>query len=181
MKIRTKNSGFTLVEILVSLAVFAIVITAGASSILSIIDANQKAQSLNSVMTNMYTALEGMAREIRVGTNYTHQTGDTAPFDTLKFTSDIGIENVFALSVNAAGVGTITQSVGPAGVAQPITSGEIDIESLTFTIYPSDTGGSVNDQPMVVMNIRGKAETQARTKTEFNMQTIMSQRLLQEL
>ncbi|HRH26475.1 MAG TPA: type II secretion system protein [Candidatus Paceibacterota bacterium] len=180
MNIRTKNSGFTLVEILVSLAVFAIVITAGASSVLSIIDANQKAQSLNSVMTNMYTALEGMAREVRVGTNYTHQTGDSAPFDTLKFTSDIGVENIFALS-ETNGIGTITQSVGPAGIAQPITSSEIDIESLTFTIYPLDTGGSINDQPMVVMNIRGRAETQAKTKTEFNMQTIMSQRLLQEL
>ncbi len=62
--------GFSLIEIMVSVAVFSVVIMAGTLSMLSIIDANQKSQSLNSVMTNLNTVLETMAREVRVGSLY---------------------------------------------------------------------------------------------------------------
>jgi prepilin-type N-terminal cleavage/methylation domain-containing protein len=78
------SHGFSLIEILISLAIFALVVTAGAAAILSSISANQKAQSLNSVITNVNLALESMAREIRLGSNYVAGSGNTS----LSFTLD---------------------------------------------------------------------------------------------
>ena len=62
------NLGFTLVEMLVSISVFLVVMLVAASSLLSIIDGNNKAQSLKSAINNLNFALEDMEKNIRVGT-----------------------------------------------------------------------------------------------------------------
>lgn len=63
-------SGFTLVELIVSIAVFTIVITISVGSLLVLISANENLQAEQSVMTNLSFALDSMTREIRTGTHY---------------------------------------------------------------------------------------------------------------
>ncbi|MFA6459219.1 MAG: type II secretion system protein [Candidatus Paceibacterota bacterium] len=62
--------GFTLVEMIVSLGIFSVVAVVALGALVRIITANQKAQSLQSAMTNLNFALEAMSREIRVGSEY---------------------------------------------------------------------------------------------------------------
>lgn len=69
MKI-TQNKGFTLVEIIVSLAVFSIVAVVALGALLKIVDTNKKAQTLEASLTNLDYALESMSRELRVGSVY---------------------------------------------------------------------------------------------------------------
>lgn len=64
------QSGFTLVEMIVSLAVFSVVITISVGALLVLIASNQQLQSEQSVMTNLSFALDSMTREMRTGTNY---------------------------------------------------------------------------------------------------------------
>ncbi len=64
------KKGFTLVEVMVSLSIFAMVIVVAVSVLLSMMDANHKAQNIQSVMTNLSFALDSMTREIRMGSNY---------------------------------------------------------------------------------------------------------------
>ena len=79
LKISNKRKGFSLVEMLVSVALFSAVMLIGAGALLSLIDANRKAQSLNSVMNNLNFALESMSRNIRVGTTYHCETDNSIP------------------------------------------------------------------------------------------------------
>lgn len=65
-----KNKGFTLIEIIVSLGIFAIVATVALGALVKIISANKKAQTILASVTNINYALETMSREMRVGRNY---------------------------------------------------------------------------------------------------------------
>ena len=67
--------GFTLVEMMVSMAIFAVVAVVAATALLKIMSANKKAQSIQSAMTNLNFALESMSRELREGSRYQCGTG----------------------------------------------------------------------------------------------------------
>lgn len=62
--------GFTLIEMIVSLAVFSIVITVSVGALLVLVATNEQLQGEQSVMTNLSFALDSMTREIRTGTSY---------------------------------------------------------------------------------------------------------------
>ncbi len=63
------KAGFTLIEMIVSLGVFAVVVTTAVGAVLMLIATNQQLQGEQSVMTNLSFALDTMTREIRTGTN----------------------------------------------------------------------------------------------------------------
>jgi prepilin-type N-terminal cleavage/methylation domain-containing protein len=71
---RKKQAGFTLIEMIVSLGVFAIVVTTAVGALLVLISTNQQLQAEQSVMTNLSFALDTMTREMRTGYNYYCQT-----------------------------------------------------------------------------------------------------------
>ena len=61
--------GFTLVEMIVSLAIFTIVAVVALTALIKIIDANNKAQTIQSAVTSLSFSLDAMSREIRSGSN----------------------------------------------------------------------------------------------------------------
>jgi prepilin-type N-terminal cleavage/methylation domain-containing protein len=65
-----RQSGFTLVEMIVSLAVFSTVVTISVGALLVLISSNEQLQNEQSVMTNLSFALDSMTREMRTGTYY---------------------------------------------------------------------------------------------------------------
>tara|TARA_B100000508_G_scaffold141011_1_gene145045 strand:+ start:9985 stop:10653 length:669 start_codon:yes stop_codon:yes gene_type:complete len=67
---QTQQSGFTLIEMIVSLGVFSIVITIAVGALLVLISSNDQLQKEQTVMTNLSFAVDSMAREIRTGTQY---------------------------------------------------------------------------------------------------------------
>ncbi len=62
--------GFTLIEMIVALAVFSVVVTIAVGALLMLIASNEQLQAEQSVMTNLSFALDSMTREIRTGTAY---------------------------------------------------------------------------------------------------------------
>lgn len=64
-----QHTGFTLVEIIVSLAIFSIVAVIAVGALVRIIGANKKAQSIQDAVNSLNFALESMSREIRTGTD----------------------------------------------------------------------------------------------------------------
>jgi len=166
------SKGFSLVEILVSVAVFSVVVIAGTAAILAVIDANQKSQSLNSVMTNLNVALESMAREIRVGKNYACVTGHGIESDCtmISFTPDIGVGPIYYEFVSTG----IQKRVG-SDTATPLrmTATEVNLTDVHFKIRKS-TDGTFQDK--VFLTISGYAQAKIQTKTNFYIQTLMSKR-----
>ena len=72
------QSGFTLVEMIVSLALFSVVITIAVGALLVLIASNERFQEEQSVMTNLSFAIDSMTREIRTGVNYFCDSQDSA-------------------------------------------------------------------------------------------------------
>jgi prepilin-type N-terminal cleavage/methylation domain-containing protein len=70
MEARNTQKGFTLVEMIVAVGLFAIVMLICVAALLSLVDANKKAQALQSVMNNLNVAIDGMVRSVRMGTDY---------------------------------------------------------------------------------------------------------------
>lgn len=73
------KKGFTLIEILVSVAIFAVVMVIALGALLSISVSDRKAEAIKSVVNNLNFALDSMSRAIRTGQNYHCDVTVSAP------------------------------------------------------------------------------------------------------
>jgi len=180
---KTKQTGFTLIEVMVSVSIFAMVMLVATGAVFSIVSANKKTHSLKSVMTNLNFALESMVRDIRVGSSYSCDGGGEClsggSVFTFKANRDVdgdGISGGDYVEYRLA-TGRIMKRVYGAGVTYPsdiaITASEIVIEHFDFYLYGGLSGD--NKQAKVIISIRGYAGT-GQTRSDFNIQTTVSQR-----
>ena len=112
------RSGFTLIEMIVSLGVFSIVVTIAIGAMLVLINTNQQLQTEQSVMTNLSFALDTMTREMRTGYNYYCQasqndTGQGTIFNSGNFTA----HELLGLSVNDCASGRTPSSHRYQGIS----------------------------------------------------------------
>jgi prepilin-type N-terminal cleavage/methylation domain-containing protein len=70
MNTKPSTAGFTLIEMIVSLALFSVVITISVGALLILIASNRQLQDEQAVLTNLSFALDSMTREIRTGSAY---------------------------------------------------------------------------------------------------------------
>lgn len=169
-KINNKQSGFTLLEMLVAVAIFAVVMTMTMSAFLNIVDIQAKAESFRKVNDNLNFAMEAMMREIREGYGY---NDCTTPCENISFTSVNG--NSILYSKEEIGeIGYIKRTED--SVESRITSESIDIELLEFTTKGFDINDT--DQPLVIINLQGKSGKKTKTESMLNLQTTVSQRKL---
>lgn len=178
--------GFTLIEMMVAVSIFTIVMVISSGSLFSILDANSKSQSLKSVMNNLNLALEGMSRGMRMGSSY--HCGNTG---TLSAPQDcVAGSNYVVFEPSGGDGGTLTDQVvyrlnnnqierstsgGGTGSFLPITAPEVVVENMQF--YVTGTAAA-SEQPKVVIIVEGHAGVKSRVRTDFNIQTVVSQRLL---
>ncbi|MDO8510419.1 MAG: prepilin-type N-terminal cleavage/methylation domain-containing protein [bacterium] len=181
------KKGFTLIEIMVSVSIFAIVMAVSTASILGIIDANYKAQALKSVMDNLNLALEEMSRQIGDGITYHCGVGDYTtvqdcslePLNQIAFEPRHGSPSspsdqvIYRRNYDGSGRGYIEKSFDAGGTFFPITAPEIDIKTLKFYVHGSDLTDA--KQPRVFMIVDGTASIKDKVKTEFFIQTSVSQ------
>ncbi|MFA6273000.1 MAG: type II secretion system protein [Candidatus Paceibacterota bacterium] len=158
------SGGFSLVEILVSLAIFSVVMVTAAGALLTTIDANHKAQAVQLAVNNLSFALESMSRPIREGNSY--------PAD--------GVSSSFTFKKNDSSEvsyyldnGRIMRKEG-GNLAQAITSLGVTVTKLAFYVSGSS---DPKKQPLVTIVIQGTAGETAKIQTTFNLQTTLSQRI----
>ncbi len=199
MKTHTSQSGFTLVELMVSLSLFIIVVLALVGSLYNVNNASRKVQAMRTVMDNLNFSMESMARTIRTGENIKcngdNNQGDpncslryTTGGDTLSVKSTLGENARITYSYEkdpATGRGTLykqrdeldtngnTISIGDT-VA--LTSPEIDVQSFRFYVQGVDTSFTDQVQPSVIIKMEGVATAGADNVAPFAIQTMLSQR-----
>ncbi len=224
------KKGFTLIEMLVAVALFALVMLISTATIFSIIGGNKKAQAINAVSNNLNFAIESMVRDIKTGYGYsckgaqafTTAGGDGASDSfnlvsvilpdpatnhqyyvdarclpssayksiTLASTLDLGtprtVQYKFIKSATVDGyfvpgrIVKVTDTVdGQATV--DLTSPEVDITDVSFFINNPEPGmgsGAEHMQPSVFILIKGIAKIAENQSSEFSVQTLVSQRIL---
>ena len=192
---RLANRGFTLVEMIVAVALFTTVMLVSVSTLLALINANRKAQALQSVMNNLNIAIDGLARSVRMGTTYhcgadnynnnNFMTADCADGDTFFAFRPFVAEDeedmppwLYWYAEDQNGVGRLYKSVdGTISGGIPITAPEVSIDMVRFYVVGTDRGDRV--QPKVLVVIRGSAGSLLlKARTSFHIQATAVQRVL---
>ncbi len=182
---QVKSCGFTLIELLVSVAIFSVVKLIAVGSLLTMVEASRKAQAMKSVINNLNFAMESMSRTIRVGTVYHCGVAGSAgtPQDCAQGSSYLAFEasdgdpdtlsdQVIYRLINSR----IERSLDGGGTFVPITASEVIVENLMFYVVGSEPSPDTV-QPKVVMIVQGHANVTERSRSEFNIQTTIAQRL----
>ncbi|PIQ35642.1 MAG: hypothetical protein COV32_02630 [Candidatus Yonathbacteria bacterium CG10_big_fil_rev_8_21_14_0_10_43_136] len=170
-KVNCSRSGFTLVEMIVSLGLFTIIMFIATSALLSIVNTDRKARSVRVAADNLNIALEDMSRRIKTGSSY--DCGAIgAPTDCAGGSSSLTFkdqdENLVTYSWDNTNFSILRDGT-------PITSTEITISNLKFIVSGSAVGSADNEQPMVVIVIDGSLGS-GTTESGFKIQTTVTQR-----
>ena len=176
--------GFSLVELLVSLGLFTVVMTVSVGTLLALVEANKKAQSLESVIHNLTFAVDSISRATKTGTTFYCAHSLPGPSglpsttrncvsggDYLVFTDDHGARLAYRSMGNRI---DLTKDNGATWIA--LTAPEVVVDEMFF--YVLGTNDSDRQQPSVTISIRGHAGPDVSTDSSFNIQTTLTQRLL---
>ncbi|MBU6390243.1 prepilin-type N-terminal cleavage/methylation domain-containing protein [Patescibacteria group bacterium] len=191
-KLKTKSyklkaiSGFTLIEMIVSIALFSFVMLGVTAVLMNIIAADHKAEGQKVTIDNLSLTIESMARNLRTGYNYAPDPAGSSCFSTgttyIDFTDQDGKSAAYYRSDangNPSSGGQYIYKLDN-GIGAIMTAPEITINNLCFYIGGAGSG----QQPNVLVTIDGytSANTAAgakqATKSEFNIETFVSQRQL---
>lgn len=187
--------GFSLIEMMVAVTIFAIVMMIGVGALLSLVETNRRAQAINSVMSNLNAALESMTRSIRVGTVYHCRTSSVPPSPSaLSVPQDCAAGSGQLIAFEASGGDTadvddqvvyringtqLERSTNAGGTWIALTAPEVVIESFEIFVVgaePLSDGDTI--QPRVVVRIEGSAPLSGEQRTTFSVQAGITQRLL---
>ena len=180
-----KQKGFTLVEIIIAVGLFATVATLAMLSLLAIIDANNRAKGAKILVNNLNAALEQMSRELRTGYRYTCSSSSgvtpTLPADCLEGRSNLSYidkngDSVYYRLDSTDGKKTIQRKINTGNWIK-LTSDDVSIENLKF--YVRHTGLNDGKQPRVLITVKGTKIFGPAKQVSFDLQTGISQRLLQ--
>ena len=174
------NKGFTLVEILVAVALFTVIASFSTGAVLSIFDANNRARASKTVVDNLNLAIEDMVRTVRFGNNFhCGNSGNLAsptncPDSSGSDLLDVTFKgDVIVYRLN----GTAIQKSSDGGSNYTdITSPETSIDYLRFYVFNSQS--SDNKQPYVVAVIKGHSGNKITAQSSFSIETTISQRVL---
>ncbi len=172
------QKGFTLVEMLVAIAIFMIVVTTTLGAFLKMVDINKKVQSVRNAMDNANLAMETMMRNIRLGYDYC-QVGSCGT-NKITFRDQSGTKIVsYELQTSDNGaendpLGRMVRIIDGDSVA--ITSPDLDIDNLEFEVVAPTISDDV--QAHVKIFVKGKTILPKNEHNfDFSFQALATQRL----
>ena len=173
------SSGFSLVEFLVSVALFSVIILSATSIFKLVIDGQRSALASQNVQESLKYFFEVMDKEMRMAQKNNgicsgidnakiFAVSENAYGDVLRFKNRYGECVEYAL---AADGGNLRFQVSRNSNYDFISPKKIRVNNLPFVL--SD---AVNTQPMVTVNFRAWALDEAQFKSEMKIQTTITSR-----
>jgi prepilin-type N-terminal cleavage/methylation domain-containing protein len=152
----THSKGYTLIELMVSMGLFAIIMLLASGSYLMMIGLNRQVQGISTGINNLSFALETMTRTIRTGTVY---SGGGSEFSVTDANEEF---MAYGLNSNNA----ITQN----GI--PLT----DSSSVKITALKFDMTSGYSIQPQVTITVSGTVP--GKVSQNFTIETSATMRSL---
>lgn len=198
MPSHSSQSGFSLIELLVSLTIFTIVITMATGTLLVLLDANAKAQNIQAVINSVTFALDSMSREIRTASGYGCRQSNNPPApDNVSFTADCTSGGNYLTIIESGD--SLTAGLTDARISYyyddtyygtygallrrlsdeawyPLTPETVRITDMEFIVTGSTAGNAL--QPTVTIFVEGEAGELNNVSSTFSMQTSVTQRLI---
>lgn len=171
-------AGFTLVEMIVSVGIFAVAMIFVAGALLAVVAGNKEAQAIKSAIVNLDFALDDMVRTIKTGYDYDCNPVTAGVFEDcpigeigsnrFRFTDQDG-QTVTYWNLN----GVIHRQIGTTDVA--LTGGDVNMNRLVFYVGGNEV--TAKDQPNVLIVLKGVVQTK-KSQVPFEIQTMAVQRRL---
>jgi prepilin-type N-terminal cleavage/methylation domain-containing protein len=170
-KIQNSNNGFTVVELIVSMALFVVLAALASGTFIQTLRTQRMITSLAAANDNATQTLERITREIRTGFIF------SVPSEgILKFINYEGDAVTYKMISDSSGSGSVGKCVGDTGCDEDknfklITPPEVKIKNLKFRLK-----GDVNDgfAPRVTIVLEVASVNDMKT----NLQTTVSARTL---
>ena len=176
-----QKAGFTLVELIVAVGVFAAVVVAVSTIFTSVVNSQRKNVNNEEILDNARFVLENMARAIRQSCVINDQgiqskscivspDGSSSSLNVLHPTKGVVVYNLSN--------GHITEKSNTDSSAINLTSDSVAVDSLTFVV----AGNNITDniQPRITISISMRSVNQnPGTDTNINLQTTVTPRTLQ--
>lgn len=179
--------GFSLIEMMVSVSIFAIVMMIGVGALLSLVDTNRRAQAINTTINNLNAALEGMSRSIRTGVSYhcgnanlTTWSGAqdcaTTPGTLIAFKRSTESAPDSFVAFRLSNNRLQRKEIPEQSSWMNLTADEITIERFNVWVTGTQPGDAI--QPIVLILIEGTAPLPGGEVTRFHVQSSITQRIL---
>jgi prepilin-type N-terminal cleavage/methylation domain-containing protein len=181
------QKGFTLIEMIIAVALFALIATFSLGSIVSIFDANRNARASKTVVDNLNLSLENMVRTIRFGTNYYcgESSNQSQSGDCLSASGESSFSVTFKDPTNGVtkriiykldtATSRIRMSENGGSSYTDITSSDTKIQDIKFHVLGTDASPDTV-QPYVLVVIRGYVSSKPTVQSAFSVETLISQR-----
>lgn len=190
------TSAFTLIEIMIAVALFSIIMTIGIGAVLNVTKVHKKSQTTRNVLDNIDFIMEDITRNIRLGTLYHCNiyaasainvpndcpitSSAPEPYFSFAFepvggnTTDVSDQVVYRMQ----SVGSYYQLIKGKGTDQSkdqiLTPAEVHIfKSSGFNVV--NASNTIGLQPMVTIRLVGEIVFQD-IKTPFAIQTTVTER-----
>lgn len=175
-----RNRGYTLIELMVSISIFAVVMTIAAGGYYIMISVNRHAQGVSTGVDNLSFALDAMTRGIRTGTDYScgvgEGLGDCSGGAAFTYTDQDSNKVTYQLSGSSV-QSTETPPGGGTPVTYLLTEPDVVVTSLRFYVVgsQSESAGDAR-QPYVTMVISGTVNVGPGSSEPFTIQTSAAMR-----
>jgi len=164
--------GFTMVELLVSMTIFMILVTAVIGGFVNAIKNQRIVTDAIAVNSNAGLALEQIAREIRTGYNF--PAAGSSCGNQLSFTNYRGNQVTFRLNNDTVERKECNKVDCSASVFNPLTAANVLVNNLCFLVQQQS-----NCSPwFVVITVGVASKTADYSKRLVNVQTSISPRIL---
>ncbi|MEK7487785.1 MAG: prepilin-type N-terminal cleavage/methylation domain-containing protein [Patescibacteria group bacterium] len=172
------EQGYSLIELMVAIGVFAVVVTALSGMFAISLRGQGKSATAQNVGDNGRYAMEVMAKEIRMGTIKTTEGFMVNSPSDIQFRSNMPNRNSAIVRFyldTATNQIMFDDDVSDALPPEPITSANIAVNALTFNV----SGVSLSSQPRITIVMRAASVgTAADIETRMDIQTTISPRSL---
>lgn len=160
-----KESGLTLIELIVAIGIFGLVITMVIGIFVIALVSQRRIISLRNIEDNTRFALESMAREIRTGRNF------GGSVNSLSFTNAKSESTVYRLNDKA-----IEKSSDGGTSYSVVTGQEVTVDYLNFYLLGQTPGDGLEPRVTITIGITSQVGNQI---SNTKIQNTVSQRSLQ--
>ncbi len=191
------KKGFTLIEMLVTVSLFAIIITIAVGGFTNAERTQRQVTSLISAQSNVSIALEQMSRDIRTGYYFCHTPGDytntgvcndpnNTSMPTCALVSSSPNSPLMCPSLNFYDAngneinyswngGALTESIN-SGPPQSITGNTVYVKYLKFQLFGQTEGDHWPPRITISLGIAASSTDPAVSSDVFNLETTVSAR-----
>lgn len=193
------TKGFTLVEVMVSVAIFSIIMTVGMGALVDLTKSYKDAQAKKALVTKLNFALEGMSREIRLGRNYNntlsfngayYEPEPDVPGESSGVTQHIGFNATagkgyytYFLHNGALKRSIFDFNTGTIQVEDLVDVGEISVEDFSVIVdgaYPKFSAGGPTDEIQARVLLKISATSLQGDALSVDLQTRVTQRIIDQ-